>query len=104
MGQEEGPRGRAPGIGRALICTSAALAHTVAHLAVGRVGKLHLMVDVARGHALEELAEDLVSVLKALRVLSLAHAVVAVLVLLRAQLAPAEMVDEVHLHSVHRTL
>ena len=61
------------------------------------------MVDVARGHALEELGEDAIGVLEALLVFCLAHAVVAVLVLLRAQLAPAEMVDEVHLCRIRRT-
>lgn len=71
----------------------------MAHLAVGRASELLLVVDVARGHALEELGEDAVGVLKALLVLRLANAVVAVLVLLRAQLAPAEVVDEVHLRS-----
>ena len=76
----------------------------MAHLAVGRAGELLLVVDVARGHALEELGEDAVGVLEALLVLRLAHAVVAVLVLLRAQLAPAEVVDEVHLRSSRRAL
>ena len=69
------------------------------HLAVGGGGELHLVGDVARGHALEKLGEDSIGVLEALGVLSLAHLVVALLVLLRAQLAPAEVVDEVDLRS-----
>lgn len=68
-----------------------------AYLAVGRGGELHLVGDVARGHALEQLGEDGVGVLEALGVFGLADAVVALLVLLRAQLAAAEVVNEVDL-------
>lgn len=68
------------------------------HLAVGGGGELHLVGNVARRHALEQLGEDAVGVLEALHKLGLALPVVALLVLPRAQLAAAEVVNEVHLH------
>ena len=70
-----------------------------ARLAVGGGSELLLVGDFTRGHAFQELRKDPIGILKAFGVLGLAHAVVALLVLLRAQLAPAEVVDEVHLRS-----
>ena len=55
------------------------------------------MGNVTGRHALEQLGEDAVGILKALHELHLALPIVALLVLPRAQLAAAEVVDEVHL-------
>lgn len=69
------------------------------HLAEGGGGQLHLVRNVTGRHPLEQLGEEAVCILKALHKLRLTLCVVTLLVLLSAQLAPAEVVNEVDLHS-----
>ena len=75
-----------------------------AHLAVGGRCQLDLVGDVTGRHALEQLAKDGVGILEALHKLGLALLVITLLVLPRAQLAAAEVVDEVHLRAIQIAL